>query len=60
MLSLNNVLEKNIGLRNKIANMIIIKWEEVGIESINPPFIKSLINYLAECNVKMPISKPMI
>jgi hypothetical protein len=36
----------NIGLRNKVHEMMISKWQEQDIKKINPPFNPSYSDYL--------------
>jgi hypothetical protein len=47
----------NIGLRNKVHDMMISKWQEQDINKINPPFNPSYSDYLEECHVKLPKNK---
>ena len=57
LLSYNNQLKNNIALRNKLTGIIIAKWHEKGIDSVNPPYIPSVSDYLEECHVKLPKTK---
>ena len=57
LLGNNNKLKNNIALRNKIASILDSKWHEKGIDTINPPYIPSISDYLEECHVKLPKSK---
>ena len=45
-LSYNGKLKNNISLRNKIASILVSKWQEKGIDTINPPYISSVSDYL--------------
>ena len=40
--------------------MIISKWQEHDISSINPPFYTAFTDYLEECHVKLPRKKVVI
>lgn len=37
---------QNLGLRNKVYEMMISKWQEQDIEKINPPFNPAYSDYL--------------
>jgi hypothetical protein len=39
-------LVSNIGLRNKVYEMMIGKWQEHGPDNINPPFNQAYSDYL--------------
>lgn len=53
----NGKLSGNIGLRNKIFELIVNKWQEQDISRINPPFNPAYSDYLEECHVKLPKTK---
>lgn len=53
-------LSNNIGLRKKVQDLIISKWGEYGIETINPPFNTAYSDYLEQCHVKIPKNKVVI
>ena len=57
LIQYNGKLSKNIGLRNKVHEVIISKWQEHDISSINPPFNTAFTDYLEECHVKLPKKK---
>jgi len=60
LISFNGKLSNNVGLRNKVYELIVNKWQESDFDSINPPFNPSFSDYLEECHVKMPKSKQSI
>jgi len=39
-------LANGIGLRNKVHELMIAKWQEQGIDFINPPFNSAYCDYL--------------
>lgn len=57
ILSYNNVLSNNLALRQKIVNLLTTKWQQSGIELINPPYTHTLANYLHESSIKLPATK---
>ena len=59
-LHFNGKLAANIGLRNKVHDLIISKWQEHDLSSINPPFYPAFTDYLEQCHVKMPRTKVSI
>lgn len=49
--------EKNVVLKSKILNNMISKWSESNIDTIDPPFIEKIANFISEKNMKMPMCR---
>ena len=49
--------EKNLVLKAKTLNNLTAKWAESNIDSIDPPFVDKIANFISEKNMKMPLSR---
>ncbi|KAL4471689.1 hypothetical protein ABPG74_008582 [Tetrahymena malaccensis] len=52
-----NCFEKNTVLKTKTINNLTQKWADTNIDTIDPPFIEKIANYISEKNMKMPLFK---
>ena len=59
-LHFNGKLANNIALRSRVQDLMINKWQEQDLHTINPPFNTAYTDYLEECHVKLPRSKVTI
>jgi len=46
LVSFNGRMSKNLSLRNKTIDVLIQKWQESGIDKINPPYISTVSDHL--------------
>lgn len=46
VLSFNGRMSNNLSLRNKTIDVLIQKWQESGIQKINPPYIPTVSDHL--------------
>jgi hypothetical protein len=56
----NGVLPTNISLKKKVLQQLSIKWNEQNINTVLPPYIRSITHYFSEKCMRLPIFKPNI